>query len=199
MKKAMGLKFVMFVVCAMIAVTGCMSMGQKTVDVSHNIKPGWLTKTPKRSNTVFFVGTRSEARRMEDGEKDARMAAIGEAAEAIQTQIISIYESARTETGTDDESYGTAIREGLIARAKGTVRGAKQEEIYWEKIEERQDGEVKYFYNVNVLMGIPTEELRRSLSLELKKQAEENTTAGDKAAQEFLGKLEEAFADATFD
>ena len=87
----------------------------------------------------------------------------------------------------------------LIARAKGTVRGAKQEEIYWEKIEERQDGEVKYFYNVNVLMSIPTEELRRSLSLELKKQAEENTTAGDKAAQEFLGKLEEAFADATFD
>ncbi len=204
MARTTGLKSVMLI-CVAIVLSGCMSMGglregeQRIVEVSHDKKPAWLTKTPKRNDTVFFIGTRTEARRLEDGEKDSRMASVGEAAEAIQTQILSIYESARSETGVDDASYGTAIREGLVARAKGTVRGAHEQEIYWEKIETVRNGEIRYFFNVSVLTGIPTEELRLSLSQELRKQTEENVTAGDKAAQAFIGKLEEAFEDASFD
>jgi hypothetical protein len=194
---------VLVVIISVVLLAGCVStpkskVGKETVIETSGKKPEWIMKSPKDKDVLYFVGEWTGARKKEYGIKDARMQAISMAAEMVQAKVLSLYEAARVETGVDDSQYGTAIKDGLIVKAKATLSGIEQKEIYWEKIEKREPAGVSYVYNVAVLVAVPREELRRALQEELKKQVEK-LTPGDREAQEFLKNLEEKFEKESFE
>jgi hypothetical protein len=182
---------------AMAILVGCPSF-PRTVESSENSAPLWTREIPKNNDLVYYVGSTTDAKRQEDGQTDAFMQALQTATTAVNAQVLVLYERTRSETGNDDSRYGRVIKNGLEVRAAATIKGARTEKLYWEKIADKDKAEkVFYRYNVWALVSVPKEDFRKSLIEELKKLSTE-ITPGDQDALNFMNKLEDAFKDTTF-
>ncbi len=157
-------------------------------------RPDWYTKVPKpKDGKIFFRGARTRALTYEDGLTDARMDAMRQVGEKIQTIIHTSYEKARVEYGIpqDDKDAGRDLEDGLIAQAKAAVTGAQEEDAFWEKYKELGGGGVSYFYDVAILMSLSQQDFERSLANTLNGALEKKREAKNKKAEKLLERMRE--------
>jgi len=184
-----------FLIVALITgfVIGCAStptippVGQRTVMKESSKMPDWYTHVPAEKNDIlYFRGIKTRALAMEDGLTDARMDAMRNIAERVQTVIHTSYEKARTEYGIpkDDQDAGKNLEDGIVAQAKATLIGVKEKDAWWEEYSETGAARVSYFYDVAVLMEFSKSDFDKSLAntlgnAEQKAKDEKNKKAAD--------------------
>lgn len=183
-----------------VAITGffyaCASapkvVGDREIIDRSGDRPDWYTKIPKaKDGKLFFRGARTRALTYEDGLTDARMDAMRQIGERIQTIVHTSYEKARVEYGIpqDDKDAGRDLEDGLIAQAKAAVTGAQEEDAYWEKYKEISGGGVSYFYDVAILMSLSQQDFERSLANTLSGALEKKREAKNKKAEQVLERM----------
>ncbi len=170
------------------------TIGDREIIDRSGDRPDWYTKVPKpKDGKIFFRGARTRALTYEDGLTDARMDAMRQVGEKIQTIIHTSYEKARVEYGIpqDDKDAGRDLEDGLIAQAKAAVTGVQEEDAYWEKYKEIGGGGVSYFYDVAVLMSLSQQDFERSLANTLNGALEKKREAKNKKAEKLLERMRE--------
>lgn len=166
--------------------------GEREIIDRSGDRPDWYTKIPKsKDGRIYFRGVRTRALTYEDGLTDARMDAMRQVGEKIQTIVHTSYEKARVEYGIpqDDKDAGRDLEDGLIAQAKAAVTGVQEEDAYWEKYKELTGGGVSYFYDVAVLMSLSKEDFERSLANTLSGALEKKREAKNKKAEKLLERM----------
>jgi hypothetical protein len=168
------------------------AMGDREIVDRSGDRPDWYTKIPKaKDGKLFFRGVRTRALTYEDGLTDARMDAMRQVGEKIQTIVHTSYEKARVEYGIpqDDKDAGRDLEDGLIAQAKAAVTGAQEEDAFWEKYKELGGGGVSYFYDVAILMSLSQQDFERSLANTLNGALEKKREAKNKKAEKLLDRM----------
>jgi len=166
--------------------------GEREIIDRSEHRPDWYTKVPKpKDGKLYFRGARTRALTYEDGLTDARMDAMRQVGEKIQTIVHTSYEKARVEYGIpqDDKDAGRDLEDGLIAQAKAAVTGVQEEDAYWEKYKEISAGGVSYFYDVAILMSLTQQDFERSLANTLNGALEKKREAKNKKAEKVLERM----------
>ncbi|HEY4715725.1 MAG TPA: hypothetical protein VII00_01315 [bacterium] len=168
------------------------AIGEREVIDKSGDRPDWYTKIPKlKDGKLFFRGSRTRALAYEDGLTDARMDAMRQVGEKIQTIVHTSYEKARVEYGIpqDDKDAGRDLEDGIIAQAKAAVTGVQEEDAFWEKYKEIGGSGISYFYDVAVLMSLTQQDFERSLANTLSGALEKKREAKNKKAEEVLNRM----------
>jgi hypothetical protein len=166
--------------------------GQRTVIKESGNMPDWVTHVPAEKNSMlYFRGYRTRALAYEDGLTDARMDAMRNVAERVQTVVHTSYEKARVEYGIpkDDQDAGRDLEDGIIAQAKAAVTGAKEKDAWWQEYTETGDQRVSYFYDVSVLMELSKADFERSLANTLEGAEQKAKDAKNKKAADVLDRM----------
>ncbi len=168
--------------------------GQRTIIKESGNMPDWYTHVPQeKNNMLYFRGIRTRALTMEDGLTDARMDAMRNVAERVQTVVHTSYEKARVEYGIpkDDQDAGRDLEDGIIAQAKAAVTGAKENDAWWQEYTETGPERVSYFYDVAVLMELSKSDFERSLANTLEGAEQKAKDAKNKKAADVLKNMRE--------
>jgi hypothetical protein len=166
--------------------------GQRTVIKESGKTPDWVTHVPAEENgMLYFRGYRTRALAYEDGLTDARMDAMRNIAERVQTVVHTSYEKARVEYGIpkDDQDAGRDLEDGIIAQAKAAVTGAKEKDAWWQEYTETSPGRVSYFYDVAILMELSKADFERSLANTLEGAEQKAKDAKNQKAAEVLERM----------
>jgi hypothetical protein len=124
---------------------------------SADLKPVWLnTPWTEHDGKLFVVGIKTNAKTLEDGEKDARYNAIEKICETffgIKGKIT--YEKIKNnlETGYNSKSK---------ISTKGEIFGISVESIYWEKWRRIKNKELVVLFDVWVLVKGESEQIKNS-------------------------------------
>jgi hypothetical protein len=115
--------------------------------------------------------------------------------EMIEQKGRADYSSVRVERGIPetDEDIGSVIEDGLKILAENVVRGVKEQESYFEKVEVFTGTGLQYYYNIFSLVSIPETEyqvaMQRSIDA-MKVQARRENNA---RAERFLDEMNRRF------
>lgn len=194
--KRVALLIVGGVLWASCAGRGVICGSERIVESSRSSKPEWVMKKVEHSKgRMMFVGARTEAISFEDARTDARMDAVKAIAQLARNEMYADYERARNEMGIpeDNSDVGRVIREAVIAFSETVVKGAKEEEFYWERIEKRlcNPDRLKYYYNFWILLSIPESEFDNAKLGIIEKQIKEAKERNNREALEFLERVRE--------
>lgn len=153
--------------------------------------PDWLRRPPRdRDNKLFFVGFKTHASGLEDGNSDARQGAIQKIVEYIGGTGMVDYTKARVEAGlTDEGQAGNYIEDCYRFLAEFIAQGVRQDETYYEGVKEWRPDGWHYFYNYYVLISISQDALQRSAALAFERQAAAARARNDAKAQAFANSL----------
>jgi hypothetical protein len=151
-------------------VSGCaffsLKPGWKLVERSQKKKPPWVTKEKKSTDVyLYFSGVRTGASRLEDGESDAVKNAARKIVEYFGQEGVILYERQRTELETQ-------LLDQVKFKGAAAVRGAKLEEMYYEKWQSFLENRIQSTYDVYVLIRYPIAELEKEKALQRKKAIE---------------------------
>jgi len=154
-------------------------------------RPGWVTTVPAdRGNTLYFVGMKTHASSLENGNTDARQAAIQKIVEYLGGTGKVDYTKARVEAGVTDEGQaGNYVEDGYRFLAESVAKGAREEESYYERVKERHVDGWHHFYNYYVLIGIRSDELTRAAGEAFEQQAAQARARNDQRAEAFANEL----------
>ncbi len=193
-----ALKMIFAVAVVAGLVIGCASAppaptaGQRTVIQESGKMPDWVTHVPQDTSTMlYFRGFRTRALAYEDGLTDARMDAMRQVAERVQTVVHTSYEKARVEYGIakDDQDAGRDLEDGIIAQAKAAVTGAKEKDAWWQEFTESSPERISYFYDVSILMELSKADFERSLDNTLQSAEQKSIAAKNKKASDVLARM----------
>ncbi|PNU18652.1 hypothetical protein C2E25_16520 [Geothermobacter hydrogeniphilus] len=185
----------------MLLLWGC--AGQKqlpgsetVVETSGGDRPDWVTEVPEdEDGLMFFRGFKTKAVTLEGGLTDARENASRQIIEMIEQRGMADYSNVRVERGIpeSDADIGSVINDGLKILSDNVVRGIKERETYFEKVEVFTGSGLKYYYNVFSLVAIPENEYRVAMQRAvdtLKVRAREQNNA---KAEAFLDEMNKRF------
>ena len=131
----------------------------KIIEKSAEQKPIWINKVPKEDSDYFyFRGIRTGARTQEDGLTDAKMNAVKQIVEFLGLKGLTLYENLRETFQRGEE---VTIRDKIKFEGLGIVKGAKESEQYYEKIEYPEKGKIHYKFDVYIVVTYPREEYER--------------------------------------
>jgi hypothetical protein len=118
-------------------------------------KPDWIKeKLPEN----YYRGCASQRPTEEGAISDAVADAMRKILEEVGIRVESEYEKVRSEDGKE---YEVRIKSRIKAKAKGTIRGMKEEATYVEKYK-RRNNEVNYYYNACVLIRISPDSIENA-------------------------------------
>jgi len=168
-------------------------VGSERIIEKSGDKPGWVTKIPRENDEYyFFRGFKTSSLSLEDGLTDARLNAIRQVLEMIQSQGLVDYKKARVETGLAEtrEDIGSVTEDGLKILSKTVASGVKELESYTEKVERFTPQGVRYYYNVYTLVRYPKSEFEKAVALAASRQNAELRGQNNEQAQEVLDELD---------
>lgn len=185
---------------AVVLVAACSATrlpgSEKIVETSGGDRPDWVVEVPEDADgLMFFRGFKTKAVTLEGGMTDARENATRQVIEMIEQRGRADYSNVRVERGIPetDADIGSIIEDGLKILADNVIRGVKEREVFFEKVEVFTGSELKYYYNVYSLVALPESEyqiaMRRSIDA-MKARARE---ANNARAEAFLDELNRRF------
>lgn len=156
---------------------GCASSPTEHVNVSaedrgvvrnNKSQPEWATNLFKASEDgkYFVVKMTEKVYRLDVGIEQARVEAMGSAAQMIGTDIGKQVTSALTGDNTDPEGVSQAIDSAVHALSTVSMTGIETADTYWEEIKGEQNK--KNYYNVYLLLSIPDNEVERAKKIFLR-------------------------------
>ena len=155
-KRSMSLIALLAILLMMTLLSGCFG-GSKTGTESNaetsGPKPAWLTITPPADDSNFyFVG--SVETKSFDGVRDAYQRAVARMSQTLSQQAgVAYEETIKSDISATDKS------ELIRNIANNMIRGAKELENYWEKIEVTTAQGVEYHYRAYALVALPKKTL----------------------------------------
>ncbi|HEY4715726.1 MAG TPA: hypothetical protein VII00_01320 [bacterium] len=164
-------------------------VGSQTILEKSGSRPSWITEIPEsKKGIMFFRGLKTNAATLDGGINDARHHALQQIAEMVSTEVNVDYERARVEYGIpkDDKDIGSVVRDAVIALSQQVVKGAREKESYYEKIEEITAGGVHVFFNVYMLVHLSEEDLKRTANEVIEKEKGKARDKKNKKAEDFL-------------
>lgn len=186
----------LFVAGAALVLAACGSkppeIGQQSViERVPEDRPNWITRPPRdRDNKLFFVGFKTHASSLENGNTDARQNAIQKIVEYIGGTGMVDYTKARVEAGLTDESQaGNYVEDGYRFLAESIAQGVREDETYYERVKEYRPDGWHYFYNYYALISIPQDALQRSAAMAFERQAAAARAKNDAKAEAFANRL----------
>ncbi len=134
--------------------------------------PVWIKKLPRSSNTLYFVGIRTSAPTLEEGQNAALKDAMAKISNHLGSKIESSF-----------EDYSTEIEQQLTQQIKSkttaTIHGAKVEDSYYEKTT-RIEGKLRLEkYNVYVLVSFSKEAGLKEIERQQQEKRQKALTAYD--------------------
>jgi hypothetical protein len=154
-------------------------------------RPRWITRPPAdRDEKLFFVGLKTHASSLENGNTDARQNAIQKVVEYVGGTGMVDYTKARVESGlTDEGQAGNYVEDGFRFLAESIAQGMREDENYYERVKEWQPTGWRYFYNYHVLVSIPKASLADAARQAFERQAAAARARNDARAEAFANKL----------
>ena len=154
------------ILSSLVLVTGCkesLQVGsEKIAEKSQADKPNWLNKAPDNdADNLYFVG-QTESGSI-DGVRDAYQLAISKVSSTIGVYASSAYEVVDKAFGNE---VGKKMRDEFIQNLtkQNIIRGVKEKQNYWEKMEVSQDKGVRYYYRVYSLAFLPKKSFEQSVN-----------------------------------
>ncbi len=169
---------------------------EKIVESTGSDRPDWLTHVPDdEDGKMFFRGFKTKAVTLEGGATDARENAARQVLEMIEQRGRADYSSVRVERGIPetDEDIGSIIEDGLKILAENVVRGVKEQESHFEKIEVFTGSGVKYYYNVFSLVSIPEADYRVAMNRSIDAMKVQARRENNVKAEQFLDEMNQRF------
>ncbi len=156
-------------------------------------RPRWITRTPAdEDDRMFFIGVKTHASSLENGNTDARQNAIQKVVEYVGGTGMVDYTKARVEAGlTDEGQAGNYVEDGYRFLAESVVNGVREEETYFEHVKEYRSDGWRYFYNYYVKLSITQEDLRRAAAAAFERQAAQARAENNARAEAFANRLRE--------
>jgi len=156
-------------------------------------RPRWISRPPgDRDNKLFFVGFKTHASSLENGNTDARQNAVQKIVEYIGGTGMVDYTKARVEAGiTDEGQAGNYVEDGYRFLAESIAQGVREDETYYERMKEWRPDGWHHFYNYYVLISIPKDVLERSTRMAFERQAAAARARNDAKAEAFANRLRE--------
>ncbi len=158
---------------------------QQIVERVPGDRPDWAFRPPRDDDGfTFFVGLKTHASSLDNGNTDARQNAIQKIVEWIGGTGRVDYTKARVEAGlTDEDDAGNYIEDGYRFVAESIARGMREQESYYEHVKQMgPGGRLTYHYNYYVLFRIELSELANAQSGALDRAADEARAANNAAA-----------------
>ncbi len=154
-------------------------------------RPRWVARPPAdRDSKLFFVGVKTHASSLENGNTDARQNGIQKIVEYIGGTGMVDYTKARVEAGlTDEGQAGNYIEDGYRFLAESIAQGVREDETYYERVREWRPDGWHYFWNYYALLSIPEDALERAARMAFEKQAAEARAKNDSRAEAFAERL----------
>lgn len=165
---------------------------QEVIERVPDKRPRWIhSRPPDKGDRMFFVGLKTHASSLENGNTDARQNAVQKIVEYVGGTGMVDYTKARVEAGLKDEGEaGNYVEDGYRFLAKSIVNGVREEETYYEHVKEKGTDRWKYFYNYYVKMSITGKSLRQAASRAFEAQAAAARAKQDAKAEAFAKKLQ---------
>jgi hypothetical protein len=156
-------------------------------------RPRWITWPPEdRDGKLFFIGMKTHASSLENGNTDARQNGIQKIVEYVGGTGMVDYTKARVEAGiTDEGQAGNYIEDGYRFLAESIAQGVREDETYYERVKAWQHDGWHYFYNYYALLSTPKDALERAARAAFEKQAAEARAKNDARAESFANRLRE--------
>lgn len=166
---------------AAVALVGCASSPtehvsqtaeQRKVIQNNKAQPAWATDFTKKQEggKQFVIKMVEKVYRLDVGIEQAKTQAMGEAAQLIGTKIAKIATTAMTGDNSVADGVSQSIDSAVHAVSALSMTGIEQADLYWEKIK-GEEGKKDYF-NIYILVSMPTSEVDRAKQLFLSKLGE---------------------------
>jgi hypothetical protein len=160
---------------------------ERVIEKSRGSQPRWVTVRPeRRGDYMVFIGEDVAANTA--GVRDAYQAALSKISYYVNTQVKAVYKklgnSVDVETAND-------LKESFIQNvSQSAFSGAKEREVYWEKLEKVTSEGVAYYYRVYSLVEVPVRVLTRSAETAITLQINDAKEAKKAKIYEELKKIE---------
>ena len=181
--------------------SGPPEMGEQfVIERVPDSRPRWVHRPPSDDDSkLFFVGVKTHASSLENGNTDARQNGIEKIVTYIGGTGMIDYTKARVEAGlTDEGEAGNYIEDGYRFLAESVAQGVREDESYYERVKEWKPDGWHYFYNYYVLLSTPEDALERAARMAFERQAAEARAANDTRAESFANRLRDQLSrDAT--
>lgn len=167
-------------------------LGQQiVVERFPDSRPRWIAMTPPdEGDRMFFIGVKTHASSLENGNTDARQNAIQKIVEYVGGTGMVDYTKARVEAGlTDEGQAGNYVEDGYRFLAESIVNGTREDETYYEHVKEFHTDGWHYFYNYYVKLYISRQDLVRAAQQAFERQAAEARARNDARAEAFANRL----------
>ena len=164
---------------------------QEVIERVPGRRPDWVHRVPgDRDGVMYFVGMKTHASSLENGNTDARQASVQKVVEYFGGTGKVDYTKARVESGLTDEGMaGNYIEDGYRFLAESLVSGMRESETYYERVKEWQLDGWHYFYNYYILMNISEEQMNRAAQDAYTRQAADARARNDEQAEAFANRL----------
>jgi hypothetical protein len=189
---------IMLVICAMPLVF--LACGSKPPQIGEQFvmervpgdRPGWINKTPgDRDGKMFFVGYKTHASALENGNTDARQSAIQKIVEYLGGTGMVDYTKARVEAGiTDEGQAGNYVEDGYRFLGESIAQGMREQETYYEHVKEWRPDGWHYFFNFYTLVNVDENVLRQQAAAAFQRQADQARARNDARAEAFARNLQ---------
>lgn len=141
---------------SIICLLACSAPTTLVRESSAPVKPAWIEKPPQGGETLYFVGIRSYADTLEDGQTAAINDAMSKISGFLGIRIESMISDEVTEVTQD-------FRQQIKSKTKSNIKGASIVDSYYEKVT-RIDGDYKIEkYDVFVLVSFSKQEAEREV------------------------------------
>lgn len=125
-------------------------------ETSQPAKPSWIIQLPKDNAFLYFIGSNSGAKTLEDGENAARKDALAKIAEYLGIDIKAQLDMTMTET---DQS----VKEHLKTKTDAMINQATIVDTYHEKTTRIDKNFKMEFFDFYLLLKYPREEAQKEL------------------------------------
>jgi len=156
-------------------------------------RPRWIVRAPSdRDNKLYFVGMKTHASSLENGNTDARQNAIQKIVEYVGGTGMVDYTKARVEAGiTDEGQAGNYIEDGYRYLAESVAQGVREDDSYYERVKEWRPDGWHHFYNYYTLVSLPKDALQRAAAAAFERQAAQARARNDARGESFANQLQQ--------
>ncbi|MEK9657093.1 MAG: hypothetical protein VW378_01820 [bacterium] len=163
---------------------------ERVVEQSRAAKPGWLYIRPNPdASNLYFVG--DDTARNISGVRDAYQVALSKVSFYINSKVDAGYK--RIENNLDNDTANTLKQEMIQNVAKTSIQGAKEKEVYWEKVEKITQSGINYYYRVYSLVAVPKNIIQETAKATLAAQQAKHKEEENKKTYEQLKNIEGDF------
>eukprot|EP01047_Picozoa_sp_COSAG01_P016064 COSAG01_NODE_814_length_13398_cov_4.254230_7_plen_208_part_00 len=163
---------------------------EKTVSQSQPNTPSWIVRRPEADDkNLYFVG--DDTAKNISGVRDAYQVALSKISFYINAKVDAGYK--RIESNLDNDTANTLKQEMIQNVAQSSIQGAKEKEIYWEKVEKVTATGLSYYYQVYSLVAVPKTVIQDSAKATLLAQQEKHKAESDQKTYDQLKSVEGDF------